>query len=147
VSASPIQLAQAVAGVITAAALSFDGQAVAAAASLVIQWDPKLLTNLRVGVTPASYAQALLSRSGDEETLVIDVGIARRCIPTDDAGVLALDALVRSIADTLNRKPVTFGTRRAAWKGVEREPIYDVDLLHQARTFLSVLSLTYVVLP
>lgn len=143
--ASPSRIAAAVAEALNEAGLTYQGQPIYAEAAAVVRWDPKELANLQVAVTARSMARSVLTRAQDQIDIELDIGVSRRVDPADADAVAELDDVVQAIERALNRQTFTWQGGKAVWKGSELDPIYDPELMHQARTYLAVLTVSLTV--
>ena len=97
------------------------------------------MDSLHVTVVPREIESAALDRTRDSHDVKIDIAIQQRVASLENDAVDPLMALVREIADFLNRRNVG----DAAWKKTENKPVYSPEHLREMKQFTSVLTLTY----
>ena len=97
------------------------------------------MDSLHVMVVPREVESAALDRTRDSHEVKIDVAIQKRVASLENDAIDPLMALVREIADFLNRRNLSDGL----WKKTENKPVYSPEHLREMRQFTSVLTLTY----
>ena len=97
------------------------------------------MDSLHVTVVPREVESAALDRTRDSHEVKIDVAIQKRVASLENDAIDPLMALVREIADFLNRRNLSNGL----WKKTENKPVYSPEHLREMRQFTSVLTLTY----
>ena len=97
------------------------------------------MDSLHVTVVPREVESAALDRTRDSHEVKIDVAIQKRVASLENDAIDPLMALVREIADFLNRRNLSDGL----WKKTENKPVYSPEHLREMRQFTSVLTLTY----
>ncbi len=101
------------------------------------------LEQIRVVVVPKSLEIDRISRSSMKYTISIDVGIMRRLgIQTPEDAVENLGELVDEIADFLTDATLS-QFEVATLAGITNDPIYIPEHLTSNRTFVSVLTVKY----
>lgn len=141
-----IEIAEAVKDALNGASLS---------QSFTAEWtfDPRRslegLTDLTVLVSAAEQAMEKASRGADDFGYAVQVAVAKRlsvAAANDDDQLSAecepLMLLVQEIID-LFRGPDLVGSLPARFDRAENAPIYDGELLHQKRVFLSAVTLRF----
>lgn len=97
------------------------------------------MDSLHVTVVPREVESAALDRTRDSHEVKVDVAIQKRVASLENDAIDPLMALVREIADLLNRRNLG----DALWKKTENKPVYSPEHLREMRQFTSVLTLTY----
>jgi hypothetical protein len=99
--------------------------------------------DLQVTVLPTGIDSEPLSRSEDESTFQISIGIQKHLETNEDSEVRELHKLTRAIQARVNRFNVTVGNECASWQGGTIAPIWSATNLIQKRIFTSVIDLVY----
>ena len=137
-----IDIADAIAAELNAAAAGTFAPAFTAVRRVLPSFDLSELAELRVSVVPKALDISGAARSASQFDRQIDIGVQQKLGKDLDTEVAALCGLVEQIAAYLRRRPLT-GMPHAAWVRTQNDPVYAPDHLAQQRTFTSVLTLTY----
>ena len=131
-------IAQAVADLLNAHEFSapFNAERVA-----LPEFDLADMQDLHVTVVPRQVESAVLDRGSDSHDVKVDVAVQRKVASVANEEIDPLMALVREIADYLNRRPLP--SVGAIWRKTENAPVYSPEHLREMRQFTSVLTVTY----
>ena len=94
---------------------------------------------LRVTVVPREIETVALDRARDAHDVKVDVAVQKKVASLGNEEIDGLLALVREIADFLNRRNLD----DALWQKTENKPVYSPEHLREMRQFTSVLTATY----
>ena len=136
-AAKMVDLTNAVLAVLNAGSFSQDFTAVKEYVPLTAVRE---LTGLKVCVVPASLESEIYSRGSTKNECAINVGVIQKV--STDSDTEALMELMEEIDSYL--KTTKFAGVVAAWSQSKIAAIYDAQTLREHRTFLSVLTVTYV---
>ena len=100
------------------------------------------MDSLHVTVVPREVESAALDRTRDSHEVKVDIAVQQRVASLENDDIDPLMALVREIADFLNRRNVG-GPAGAGWKKTENKPVYSPEHLREMKQFTGVLTLTY----
>ena len=102
------------------------------------------LDMIRVVVVPKTLEIERISRSSTKYIVTIDIGIMQRLGKmTPEDAVESLGDLVDEIAEFLSDRELE-DFKAATFVSLSNDPIYVPEFLSQSRTFMSVLSVKYV---
>ena len=102
------------------------------------------LKDLAVTVVPKSVQITNATRDTTSYEVAVDIGIQRKIGKDTDAEVATLSGVVSSIVTFLNRR--SLATCNARFKTLANEPVYAPEILSEKRLFLSVVTVTYLVM-
>ena len=109
-------------------------------------YELKELNTIRVIVVPKALEIERVSRISSKYLVTVDIGIMQRLGKmTPEEAVESLGDLVDEIADFLSDRPLE-EFKAATFVSITNDPIYVPEFLTQNRTFMSVLSVKYVLL-
>lgn len=137
-----IDIADAIAAELNAAAAGTFAPAFTAVRRVLPAFDLSELAELKVTVVPKGVEIGGAMRSASQFDFQIDIGVQQKLGTDLDTEVATLCGLVEAIAAYLRRRPLT-GMPHAAWVRTQNDPVYAPDHLAQQRTFTSVLTITY----
>lgn len=103
------------------------------------------LKELVVTVVPKSVQITNVTRQSTGYEVAIDIGIQQKVGTDLDAEVLVLSGVVSDIAAYLNRRTLA-AYPAARFKSIANEPVYASDVLHERRVFVSVVTVTYMLI-
>jgi hypothetical protein len=106
----------------------------------VPSFELETLKDVEVHIWPESERYAGSSRSGTEIEYLISLALRAPVDPYNSQQLDELLTLVEEIQDTLLTVPVN----NAGFRGMEADPLYNLDTLDDLRAFVSVLSITYI---
>ena len=102
------------------------------------------LDTIRVVVVPKTLEIERISRASTKYIVTIDIGIIQRLGKlTPEEAVETLGDLADEIADFLSDRELE-DFKAATFVSIENDPVYVPEYLSQHRTFMSVLSVRYV---
>ena len=102
------------------------------------------LDTIRVVVVPKTLEIEKISRASTKYIVTIDIGIIQRLGKlTPEEAVETIGDLVDEIADFLSDRELE-DFKEATFVSIENDPVYVPEYLSQHRTFMSVLSVRYV---
>ena len=132
------EIAQAVADLLNGHAFStpFEVERVA-----LPEFDLADMQDLHVTVVPRQAESTTLDRGRDNHDVKVDVAVQKKVASVANEEIDPLMALVREVADYLNRRPLS--AVGAAWRKMENAPVYSPEHLREMRQFTSVLTVTY----
>ncbi len=137
-----IDIADAIAAELNAAAAGTFAPAFTAVRRVLPAFDLSELAELKVTVVPKGVEIGGAMRSASQFDFQIDIGVQQKLGKDLDAEVAALCGLVDAIAAYLRRRPLA-ATPHAAWVRTRNDPVYAPEHLADQRAFTSVLTVTY----
>ena len=105
------------------------------------EFDLADMQDLHVTVVPRQVESTTLDRGRDNHDAKVDVAIQKKVASLGNEEIDPLMALVREVADYLNRRPLA--AVGAVWRKTENAPVYSPEHLREMRQFTSVLTVTY----
>jgi len=105
------------------------------------EFDLADMQDLHVTVVPRQTESTTLDRGRDNHDVKVDVAIQKKVGSLGNEEIDPLMALVREVADYLNRRPLS--AAGASWRKTENAPVYSPEHLREMRQFTSVLTVTY----
>ena len=103
------------------------------------------LKTLTVAVVPKSVTITNITRQLSGYEVAVDIGIQQKIGKDTDGEVLVLSDIVSDIVTFLHRRPLTT-LPAAQFKTIANEPVYAPEILSEKRLFLSVVTVTYMVM-
>ncbi len=100
------------------------------------------LDTMRVTVSPSTADIEGVSRSGNEYSLSVDVGVQKHLASGDNAEIATLMELGERIEGVLRLKRLG-GYQAAVWSKSANSPVYAVEHLQSDKVFTSVWTFTF----
>jgi len=137
-----IDIADAVAAEINAAADGTFSQVVDAQRQVLPARELSELTTLKVTVVPKAIEISGSTRSVSQYDVAIDIGVQKKLGKDLDVEVSPLMTLVDEIAEYLRKRQLA-AAPYAAWVRTANDPVYVPEHLASQRVFTSLLTVTY----
>ena len=138
----PLQIADAVVTELANAPAGTFSQAFTPERRVLPQFELSQLSDIKVAVVPRGIEIDNHTRMSSQYTIQIDIGVQKRLGKDLEVEVEPMMQLVEEIIGHMRRLPLR-NAPTAVWVRTRNEPIYSSEHLAEQRVFISVITVTY----